>query len=359
MGKKCLCVSQDNDASLGSQALCGSQVSDGRSRLSVVPVSFGGPTLEEDIQSSVWDEKKHEAEYVSELYSTSDDARVRKWGERIRECGHTIRFTYTKQELGWKRRLHSAHLCRVRTCPICAWRRSLRLAGELARRLSGVFKGGRSLRPVLLTLTVKNCSLDELHDTASRMLKGWSRLTRRKEFIRHVAGWVRSLEVTGGDRGVLEAHPHIHALLLVDSEFSLTEFSKYWWAEKWGAVAKLSYLPVCDVREVTSLDGAINEVSKYMVKPYGEVAEDRRWLPRVALELHRVRAVATGGLLKDADVEGEEEDFTLVSEPPSIPGERPEDPIAAEFIYIYDYKKKRYRRFQSWWELGNMERKNL
>ncbi|MBE3060566.1 protein rep, partial [Klebsiella pneumoniae] len=63
-----------------------------------------------------------------------------------------------------------------------------------------------------MTLTGRNCAIEELGETLSRMNTAFQRLKDRKEF-RPVQGWIRTTEVTRGSDG--SAHPHFHTLMRV------------------------------------------------------------------------------------------------------------------------------------------------
>ena len=60
---------------------------------------------------------------------------------------------------------------------------------------------------MFLTLTVRNCAIEELGETLSRMNTAFQRLKDRKEF-RPVQGWIRTTEVTRGSDGSAPALPH-------------------------------------------------------------------------------------------------------------------------------------------------------
>ena len=87
------------------------------------------------------------------------------------------------------------------------------------------------------------------------------------------------------------------------------------WAELWADCLRVDYTPVVDVRPVkpkkpTETDpdgmrGAIAETLKYATKHEDVIhnAEDpksREWFYELTRQVHRLRFVATGGLLKDA-----------------------------------------------------------
>ncbi|MBE3060575.1 protein rep, partial [Klebsiella pneumoniae] len=61
-------------------------------------------------------------------------------------------------------------------------------------------------------MTVRNCAIEELGETLSRMNTAFQRLKDRKEF-RPVQGWIRTTEVNRGSDG--SATPHFQTLMMV------------------------------------------------------------------------------------------------------------------------------------------------
>lgn len=181
-------------------------------------------------------------------------------------------------------------------------------------------------RWLFLTLTVRNCPIDELAATLKAMNSGWQRLIKRREFG-PVLGWVRTTEVTRGRDG--SAHPHFHALLMVPP--SMLAGSHYVkqarWVELWRDCMRLDYLPVVDVRAVkerapeagqtasdarsAALQRAVAETLKYSVKP-GDMTADAEWFLELTRQTHKRRFVATGGALKDVLRVDDETDDELV-----------------------------------------------
>ena len=297
-------------------------------------------SLAVDIGSEKWDSTKREASLVSFLYRGHADERVRKWGERIESCAQLLRFDWTKTREGWRRKLVSARLCRVRTCPICRWRRSLQLQQKLLRQVSSLTERD-GLRPVLLTLTIKNPRLDNLKASLKEITKAWSKLTRRVVFS-GVAGWVRSIEITKGN--VLGcAHPHLHALLLVDQ--SLVGLDLAIWSQEWRDLLSLDYDPQCDIRPITS-EGGVIETLKYAVKP-GDGSLDPVWLPAVALAINRVRLYACGGVISVpepvTEAEYLESEAGQECEPPVIVG-HPHLRHGVSILYAWQQSRQKYIR---------------
>ena len=166
-------------------------------------------------------------------------------------------------------------------------------------------------RWIFLTLTVKNPPVTELRDTLKQMNDSWQRLIQTKRFKSGVAGFLRTTEVTRGNDGEMMAHPHFHALLLVKPQYFQ---GKYYikqgdWVEMWAKALRADYLPSVNVKAVKAsldekgrkqLDKAICETLKYSVKP-SDLAVERdkgAWLHEMTKQVHKMRFIATGGVLK-------------------------------------------------------------
>lgn len=284
-----------------------------------LPLAGLGGILADDPKTK-WQEKKRKTAELSACFLKKSDKKLRGWGLRMSECASRLSFAYEKKSGGgWKRRLDHARLCRVRTCPICQWRRSLRLGEDLARKIRAIRKDNPDIKATLLTFTVRNCPIEQLRETAQAMLRAWSKQTRRKS-LRHCVGWVRALEVTPGKRGKAEAHPHIHALVLHTVPISHNDL---FYSQEWKEVMGLDYVPVCDATEVRDFDGAIAEVAKYMVK---QASADEDWIADIALQLDGIRAFGSGGILRtvtgerlDLDDEADGVELPALPEGVSIP----------------------------------------
>lgn len=181
-------------------------------------------------------------------------------------------------------------------------------------------------RWLLLTLTVRNCEIEQLGTTLDLMNTAWRKLIKRKA-LKPVLGWVRTTEVTRGADGT--AHPHFHVLLMVRSYWFTTGYvTQVEWVQMWQECAKLSYAPNVDIRavkpkkgqdETTALSGAVAETLKYAVKPSDMVA-DENWFLEMTRQVHKRRFVATGGVLKDVfQISDETEQDLLVQGEESVP----------------------------------------
>jgi hypothetical protein len=183
-------------------------------------------------------------------------------------------------------------------------------------------------RFIFLTLTVRNCELNNLRNTLAWMHESWRKLVMRKEF-KLVQGWIRSVELTRSDEDT--AHPHYHALLMVKPSYFSTGYVKQErWTQVWQECLGVEYTPIVDVRTVRpgkaekgsegiSMLSAICETVKYAVKPSECLRENagfhmsnQDWLAGLTAQLHKTRAIATGGVLKRYLKELEEEPEDLI-----------------------------------------------
>ncbi len=195
-----------------------------------------------------------------------------------------------------------------------------------------------SHRWLFLTLTQKNIPITELRQALQTMNRGFQRLVQLKAFP--AEGWLRSTEVTRGRDG--NAHPHFHCLLLVPAGyFSGKRYIKQaQWVEMWRKSMRLDYNPVLDVQAVkqgTRPMELVPELLKYCTKESDMVA-DREWLLELTCQMHKMRAVATGGILKEYLKELEEEPEDLIGE-----SDIPEAQDGSSLYFGWKRREKRYR----------------
>jgi plasmid rolling circle replication initiator protein Rep len=155
-----------------------------------------------------------------------------------------------------------------------------------------------------LTLTIKNCTSNELSGTITQILKAWNKLTKddARGFTRAFAGTFRALEVTY-NKDEDTYHPHLHVLAAVTPEYFKRRRSRYYLTQKklrdlWAGALGVDYLPQCRIQKVESKQAKyVAEVAKYTVKtlsiPNSEV------LQTFDNALRRKRLTAFGGVFKE------------------------------------------------------------
>lgn len=226
-----------------------------------------------------------------------------KRASRVRDCGSMLIFS---MDLEGKQRLHGANFCRERLCPMCAWRRSLKVFRELSRVMDTMQAENPKLVPLFLTLTLRNCTGAELPGTLDSIFQGWNRMNASGTKVKRIVkGWFRALEVTY-NKQTDTFHPHIHAILLVEQKYfkgkDYMETTE--WVQLWRKAMKLDYDPICDIRRVRNgKRKSLLEVSKYTVKDTDFLSDDKELTDRLVSifggALKGRRLYAYGGLLKE------------------------------------------------------------
>lgn len=288
------------------------------------PVQVGGdrPRYLTDYspQDKPWDVHRGQTQTVEGVYQgTIYDGLA----DRLRVCSGFLGFAWAADDTGELRlKLRTARFCRVRHCPVCQWRRSLMWQARFLRALPSIEAAHPTARWLFLTLTVRNCAIVNLRQTLRSMNEAWHRLVKRPEFANNVQGWIRTTEVTRGHDD--SAHPHFHCLLMVKpSYFNGRHYvTQSRWTDLWRECARLDYRPIVDIRAVkarrgapgeTPLRQALAETLKYAVKP-SDMEGD--WLIELTKQVHRLRFLASGGVLRNMLREFEEsgQDLLLADE---------------------------------------------
>lgn len=324
----------------------------------VVPGAGQSSLSADNPEASTWADYKHQADVVAWAYRSHEAPKVRRWAERITDCGRHLTYGYVPHPEGYRRELVTARLCRVRTCPICQWRRSLKLTAEVGERLHKICQPGNGMVAMMLTLTIRNCDVSDLRSTIKAMLRAWSKLTRRVIFA-GVTHWARSVEVTRGRAYVAgDAHPHMHIMLVMPQAAATPDvLDTTRWAREWQDLLELDYLPVCDIRAINQTSkGGIREVLKYAVKPSAETAISG-WLADVAIQLDGLRVFAASKSLKVSDELEDTVDDTadsggtghkLVASLPWVAG-MPARKTCAIYCYRWDGATRHYWRTMVLW----------
>jgi plasmid rolling circle replication initiator protein Rep len=258
-----------------------------------------------------WDEHRATSDKVSDYYQGTE---FQGYSDKIRFCSEVLDFRLIpNSDTGeYKLKLSSARFCRVRTCQVCIWRRSLRWKARAYENLPKVVIAYPSARYLFVTLTVRNCAITELRQTLDWMNKSFVRMTKLKDFP--AIGWIKSVEVTRGRTPSGSAHPHFHVLMMVKpAYFSYNYLSKDDWIQLWRRSLRVDYNPSIDVKAVKprqSPVALIPEILKYQTKPSDLVA-DREWFLEMTRQMAGTKAISLGGVLREffRDLEKEPEDL--------------------------------------------------
>lgn len=219
-----------------------------------------------------WTDKKIQSLDLAEVYSALG---LENKALRLKECGSYLQLALNRES--GEKKVYSAHFCKVRLCPMCSWRRSLKIFGQLSKIMDAMKNDGWEF--LFLTLTIKNVSPDNLSESISDLLQGYNKgLKRQKEFKNIVFGDYRALEITRNEL-TGEYHPHLHCILAVlPSYFTNSNYylSNKKWSKLWAKSMKIDYNPIVDVRKIKTkksdnkeekdFSAAVAETAKYTVK---------------------------------------------------------------------------------------------
>ena len=251
-----------------------------------------------------------------------------KRSDNMKFCGTFLEFAHMKDKL----KLINANFCRVPLCPMCQWRKSMKIFFSVSSIIREIDKRHLDYIPVFLTLTVRNCSLEDLNKNLDVSFDGWFEFMRSKtlnplvkgERKHIVKGWFRALEVTYNDK-TDTFHPHFHAIMLVEkSYFKGKDYMKTEdWVKLWRRSAKLDYDPVCDIRRTRSPKGKskeVAEVAKYTYKDAEilskKLSDDKKddVVKYLSGALHGRRLYAYGGVMKEIAAELKIKDDDLIKD---------------------------------------------
>lgn len=286
-----------------------------------------------------------------------------KYSVRINVCGSWLIFAQVDDKI----KLVDAKFCKVPSCSMCQWRRSLKWRAKFLTLLPEVQENYPTHKWAFLTLTIRNCELDDLRPTLTHLNGSFNRLSMLKAFPmdglvksvevtrawdcyqngkfigRHGATWIARWEYQNKQvlelKPTTEVHPHLHVCGLVPASYFTTGYIKQeQWTEMWKHCLKVDYTPIVNIKavkpknksklvlpepesfadnpEVADNSGmiqAICETLKYTVKEQdliGSYCKDddanSAWLKAITQQLYKTRKVEYRGVLKDIGKEIEQ-----------------------------------------------------
>lgn len=256
-------------------------------------------------------------------------------GYKVDDCGTFLQYRVTPEAAS----LVHANFCRDRMCPLCNWRRSLKVFGQVSKIMTELDKGG--YRYLFLTLTIRNVWGDELPAAIQALYDGWRVLyhdyirgsghSAEKRLKGVIAGTFRALEVTVSDgryhpEWAGSFHPHLHVILAAEKSYFqrghyLTTGD---WQEIWRNACNLNYNPSIKIEAVRPKEcagpfdvpteagkpldyaGAVAELSKYPLKDADFVGADAdyhqqegQYMDWLLKALRRRRLIGLTGCFRD------------------------------------------------------------
>ena len=278
--------------------------------------------------ASYSDCKKRSVEMMNFL---SDHDQFKEEHAHLSGCANYLVFHnyYTVDEI----RLAKAQTCKKHMlCPFCARRRAAKQVGSYVEKFQQVMSENPSLKPVMLTLTVKNG--EDLQERFDHLKKSFKKVQesirdfRKKnrgfnEFCK-IQGMAFSYEFTKNPK-TDEWHPHIHAVCLLSEYVDIYKLSEYW-------LKVTGDSSIVDIRRLqgSNLDDMSNafiEVFKYALKFSDLSLEDNVFAYR---------------LLRGKRLQGSQGLFWGVKVPDSDLDDMLEGLPYLEMLYTYSFKKYAY-----------------
>lgn len=259
-----------------------------------------------------WSDKKIMSLKMSDLYELAikKDESIMSMSrlQQMRDCASYLVFG----QANGKKKLVDANFCRVRLCPMCNWRKSLKMFAQVSEITDVILAEKPTVRFIFLTLTVKNPIATELTKTLNVMNEGFKYLVQKsktfapaKKLKENLLGYLKSTEITYNSK-TDTYHPHFHILLEVKSSYFSTGYVKQSeYKEIWKQALKLDYEPQVDVRNIKNATSrVIAEVAKYPVKTADLLKlKDQNQAVNALIILHHAmhkrRLITFGGDFKD------------------------------------------------------------
>lgn len=260
-----------------------------------------------------WKLHKQENLQLVKIYKTAREKNINLITDSrlfdLEHCADTLLFAENAEG---KKKLKSANFCRLRLCPMCQWRRSLKMFGQVQMITDKILERDKSTRFLFATFTVKNVDAENLETCINILNNKFLYLVSKnktfapaKKLKQNLLGYLKAVEVTYNTKDKTY-HPHLHVIFAVKSTFfknSSNYMTKKEWIELWQKALNVDYKPQTDIRAIKTNTGkAIAEVAKYPVKtaPILSLPDDEavEVLKTLTLSLNKKRFVSYGGIFK-------------------------------------------------------------
>lgn len=224
------------------------------------------------------------------------------------KCGEWLLFNrYKDQSL----KLKKACFCKSRVCPMCNWRRSLKLYSQVHRMIDELNKV-EEYNYLFLTLTLKNCYDEDLEKTINKINYAFKQFCKKAKIKKFLMGYMKAIEITYNKKDD-SYHPHLHCILQAPTSY----YKNYKYADReriyvthsefkqaWKECLKVDYEPQVNIQKIEEVSGkAIAEVAKYPTKINNlfKLSDDdgKRVLRTFFTATKGKRMISFGGMFKE------------------------------------------------------------
>ena len=257
----------------------------------------------EDLDLEFLSHHKISAEQAADHFARNED--TYEEGLKIFKCARELRV----YRIGSENQLSDTWYCGHHSCPVCQWRKSLKFSSRM-HRLLDQHPSLLQNKWLYLTLTVRNCPIEELRSTIEHMNQAFRRLMNRDLWKKNVAGGIKYIAVDDAGLETEFAQPYFHCLLLVSASiYEMKDYvSEIQWAAEWQQALQVQYSPrvnCCRLKGIDlSLRNRIIWATGHSMKPT-ETAFDQNWFIVTSTEMRGLRLVESFGtvlvMLSDLD----------------------------------------------------------
>lgn len=277
-----------------------------------------------------------------------DNETLKKRGERSLNCAQQ-RYIVS---VNGKAHTIFTHRCRSRHCQNCQRIKAFVWQEKMKEIFPDLIANYPNHKYLFITFTVKNPKIKNLRLVLLCMTRAYAKMFQRKAFKKWFAGDIRATEITRGNSGSDEAHPHFHALICVHPTYfkGANYMSADVWGKAWGeclasefAKEGLEYnaadypkgFPRVDIRLAKSADRktditnknihehgeqVINYVLKYSVKGSDLLRDGKAdaWFWEFDKQVKGIRMIAATGDIKKSLAKLERDQFDYSKEQEKI-----------------------------------------
>ncbi|HFL8642466.1 TPA: protein rep [Escherichia coli] len=244
------------------------------------------------------------------------------------------------------------HRCRSRHCQNCQRIKAFVWQEKMKEIFPDLISKYPNHKYLFITFTVKNPKLKNLKSVLICMSRAYAKMFQRKAFKKWFVGDIRSTEITRGNSGEDEAHPHFHALICVHPTYfkGSNYMSADVWGQNWGECLEAEFkkegleynaadypkgFPRVDIRLAKSADRKtditnknitehgeqlINYVLKYSVKGSDLLKNGKAdaWFWEFDKQVKNIRMIAASGDIKKSLAKLERDQFDYYHEQEKI-----------------------------------------
>lgn len=325
-----------------------------------------------------WAERKNKADKIAKIMTKAKSLKER--AVNMSNCADILTF---KECINCgEKHLKHAFFCKDRFCPVCSWRRSLKLFNNHLAIYKEVNTKFENATHYMLTLTVQNCDLLQLKNTINLLNKSWDRFSRRVLISKNFEGYLKVLEITRNTKKSSSwyktMHPHLHVILTTtdkEKNIDIEEIKANWLdclqvedINLYNHYKQYLQVEFHKIENIENTDfekknvkshnistNAIAEISKYSMK-YQDlfckdetIQEKAKFLEILSEQIKNTKNISYGGIIKNIAkalmIEEKEENLVNINEHSSKDEfcEKCNNKMI-ETSYKYDRENKIYRK---------------